>query len=79
MDFEEDDGYDGGGVLMPPALPRPARRVNLYLYSADCEQLERRYGRGWTEQVRLMVEKNCHEYTRGKTEIDRIMEDQDGQ
>ena len=44
---------------MPPALSRPARRVVLSLYEEDCAQLEQRYGRGWTGQVRLMVQKNC--------------------
>ena len=56
---------------MPPALSRPARRVILSLYEEDCLQLEQRYGRGWTGQVRLMVQSNCAAWTEQKA----ILED----
>lgn len=58
---------------MPAPLPKPARRVTLYLFEADCQQFERRYGRGWTEQVRLLVEKNCRDWQRAHDEIDAIL------
>lgn len=54
---------------MPAPLSRPARRTTLYLFEEDCAQLERRYGRGWTEQVRLMVERNCREYEARQVEL----------
>lgn len=47
---------------MPPPLTKPFRRLSISLYEDDCIQLERRYGRGWAEQVRILVERNCKEY-----------------
>jgi hypothetical protein len=58
---------------MPAPLSKPSRRTQVTLYEADCQQLERRYGRGWTEQVRLLVEKNCKEYLRHKSEMDTLI------
>lgn len=55
---------------MPAPLSREARRITLYLFEDDCQQFEARYGRGWTEQVRLLVEKNCKEYRRLQAERD---------
>lgn len=55
---------------MPAALSRQARRITLYLFEDDCQNLESRYGRGWTEQVRLMVEKNCKEWHRHKAALE---------
>lgn len=57
-------------------LPEPYRRCNINLFESDCQLLERRYGRGWTEQVRLLVRKNCQEWRRAKDELDAIMEEQ---
>lgn len=61
---------------MPAPLARRARRVTLYLFEDDCQQFERRYGRGWTEQVRLLVEKNCKEWARTKTDLEAFMKSQ---
>lgn len=62
---------------MPSPLTEPGRRVTLNLFEADCALLERRYGWGWTEQVRLLVRQNCRDYLRGKSELDAIMERND--
>lgn len=35
---------------------RPLRRVTLNLYDADCDELSRLYGVGWTGKVRELVE-----------------------
>ncbi len=43
---------------MPPRSPEPLRRITLNLFEADCVSMERRYGRGWSEQVREMVRKH---------------------
>ena len=59
---------------MPAPLSKPSRKVQITLYESDCKQLEHRYGRGWTEQVRLLVERNCKEYLLYK----RQMETADG-
>ena len=40
---------------MPPRSPEPLRKITLNLFEADCQAMERRYGHGWTEQVREMV------------------------
>jgi hypothetical protein len=59
---------------MPAPLPRPSRRTQITLYEADCKQLEQRYGRGWTEQVRLLVERNCKEYLIHKRHLEQLDE-----
>lgn len=43
---------------MPPRSPEPLRRITLNLFEADCVSMERRYGHGWTERVREMVQKH---------------------
>ena len=40
---------------MPPRSPEPLRRITLNLFETDCAAMERRYGHGWTERVRLMM------------------------
>lgn len=47
---------------MPAPSDSPLRRINLNLYEADALGMERRYGRGWTEQVRNLVRKHMEEY-----------------
>jgi len=47
---------------MPPKSEFPLRRVTLNLFEADCEAMERRYGRGWTERVRDMVADHIRRY-----------------
>lgn len=46
---------------MPVRSDDPLRRVTLNLYEADCEWLEREYGRGWTERVRQHIQTIIHE------------------
>lgn len=40
---------------MPNRSDDPLRKVTLNLYEADCQWLERTYGRGWTERVRQHI------------------------
>lgn len=40
---------------MPAPADEPLTRCNLNLFTADKEWLEKRFGRGWTEQVRKLV------------------------
>lgn len=51
---------------MPAASDIPLRRCQINLFAEDVECLEARYGRGWTEQVRILVKKNCDEYRKFK-------------
>lgn len=57
---------------MPRSLGRTVRRVTIVLFEADAALMERRYGRGWTEQVRRMVHDNCASYRRKKDELDAL-------
>jgi hypothetical protein len=38
--------------MMPVRADEPLRKVTLNLYEADCQWMEREYGRGWTERLR---------------------------
>lgn len=40
---------------MPVRSDEPLRKCTLNLYEADCQWLEREYGRGWTERVRQHI------------------------
>ena len=40
---------------MPVRSDEPLRKVTLNLYEADCQWLEKTYGRGWTERVRQHI------------------------
>lgn len=41
---------------MPAPSDKPLRKCTLNLFAEDVEFLERRYGPGWTEQVRRAIE-----------------------
>lgn len=59
---------------MPPPLGEPTRRVTIVFFASDVEQMERRYGQGWTEQVRLLLRKNCKQHAKAKDILDEIFE-----
>lgn len=40
---------------MPTPADDPLRKVTLNLYEADCLTLETHYGRGWSTQIRNVV------------------------
>lgn len=44
---------------MPAKADSPLRKVTLNLYELDCQVLERRYGRGWSERVRKLVHEHA--------------------
>ena len=46
---------------MPAPLDEPITPCKINLYSLDKSWLERRYGRGWTEQVRAWVREKIKE------------------
>lgn len=46
---------------MPPPSDEALTRCNLNLFTADKEWLEKRFGRGWTEQVRNLVRRHIQE------------------
>lgn len=43
---------------MPVHPDSPLRKITLNLYDADVFEMERRYGRGWSEQVRQLVHRH---------------------
>jgi len=47
---------------MPPPLSRPSTKVNLLLFDDDIEEMRRIYGRGWTAEVRRLVEAHVREH-----------------
>jgi len=55
---------------MPIRSDDPLRRVTLNLYEADCEWLEREYGRGWTERIRQHIHNEV--LTRQLTPLHRV-------
>lgn len=40
---------------MPTNAGPPLRKVTLNLYEADCQALQRVYGRGWSTEIREIV------------------------
>jgi hypothetical protein len=40
---------------MPIHPDSPLKKITLNLYEADVAEMEHRYGRGWSEQVRRLV------------------------
>lgn len=60
---------------MPRPLTEPLCKVTLNLFLADRIALKRRYGQGWTEQVRLIVHDNVRAHSQAKRVIDLISED----
>lgn len=53
-----------------PESDEPLRKVTLNLYRSDVEWLERIFGQGWTEQVRLATRKLKTEHKKSNTKID---------
>lgn len=45
---------------MPPVPEEPLLKVTLNLYHADVVALRKRYGAGWSVEVRKMVRKQCN-------------------
>lgn len=44
---------------MPKPSSEPLTKVTLNLFTADVADFKRRYGFGWSEQVRLILRANC--------------------
>lgn len=62
---------------MNAPLGAPTRRVTIVLYADDCAQLERRFGRGWTEQVRRLVRIDCKSWRKHRQTLEQLMETRD--
>lgn len=58
---------------MPKASPSPLTKVTLNLFTADVLALKARYGHGYTEQIRKMVQDNCKEHRKYKRTIESLM------
>lgn len=48
---------------MPIRSDEPLRKCTLNLYEADCQWMEKEYGRGWTERLRQHLHTLVHERT----------------
>lgn len=46
---------------MPNHADEPLRKTTLNLYEADIDRLKRKYGWGWSEEVRRMVRRRLNE------------------
>ncbi len=64
---------------MTAPLSEPTTRVTAVLFTADVELMRRRYGHGWTEQLRRMVREDCKEYRKHKKTLEQVMRENDGQ
>jgi len=62
---------------MPARSDDPLRRVTLNLYEADCQWLERTYGRGWTERVRQHIHNEVVKRSLTKKQFKRMLGDLD--
>ncbi len=59
---------------MPPRSDRPLIKVSFNLFLEDVKLLQERYGQGWTEQVRLLVQRNNREYLIYQQEMEQFNE-----
>jgi hypothetical protein len=50
---------------MPAPLDEPTARANILLYASDKSWLYRRYGNGWTAEVRRLVREYRREQEAG--------------
>lgn len=48
---------------MPAKSDEPLQKITLNLYEADVLALESYYGRGWSEQVRILVHDHAFKLT----------------
>lgn len=62
---------------MPPPLAARTRRATVVFFAEDVELLERRYGHGWTEQVRRLVHEDCKQYRIYKRTLEEVYRDGD--
>lgn len=60
---------------MPKPSEEPLTKVTLNLFTSDVLAFKRRYGHGYTEQIRLILRENVKAHSRVKEEIDLITED----
>lgn len=59
---------------MPAPSDEPLRKVTLLLFASDVDGFQRRYGRGWTEQIRLLVRKDMKAYNSLRATLDDAVE-----
>ena len=58
---------------MPNKSTEPLTKVTLNLFRSDVIAFKRRYGQGYTEQIRLLLRENVKEHTRHKQTIESLM------
>ena len=58
---------------MPKPSEEPLTKVTLNLFRSDVIAFKRRYGQGYTEQIRLLLRENVKEHTRHKQMIESLM------
>lgn len=58
---------------MPRTSEQPLTKVTLNLFTSDVLSLKRRYGHGYTEQIRRIVADEGKEHRRHKRTIESIL------
>ena len=43
---------------MPPPSDRPLRKTTMLFFADNVEELQRRYGNGWTTEIREIVDRH---------------------
>lgn len=61
---------------MPPRATEQLRKVTLNLFEADCADMERIHGHGWSEVVRALVRGHLLRRKRIRDAIDQFAEDE---
>lgn len=58
---------------MPKPSPERLTKVTLNLFTSDVIAFKRRYGHGYTEQIRLILRENVKEHARYKRTVENLM------
>lgn len=55
-----------------PGASEPLTKITINLFTSDLDQFRKRYGHGWSEQIRELVRRNCREYLLYKKRCDEL-------
>lgn len=57
---------------MPKPSAEPLTKVTLNLFTADVEDFKRRYGYGWSEQMRMVIRDNVMQHKYLNHDMDKL-------
>lgn len=63
---------------MPKIAGEALKKITINCFEADIDYLSRVYGYGWSEQIRVIVNKFCKERRQKEIEMLANMESQNG-